>query len=117
MNKLGIRRMVAAAGVAALTGGILLAGVGTAAADTKVTHHPVNGGEVGTNHVARFTTTYNDGVAWNATVFVDYGRSGAWTECSDGSHHHGPLVGPGTWLWGGDCYGNGRIVNYGWYDG
>lgn len=56
-------------------------------------------GEVGISHVARFNATFYDGVAWNSTVFVDYGRSGAWTECSDGSHHHGPLLGPGTWLW------------------
>jgi hypothetical protein len=118
MNNVGIGRIVATAGVVALTGTLVLAGAGAASADTsKVTHHSAMGGDVGINHVARWTTTYYDGVAWNATVFVDYGRSGAWTECSDGSHHHGPLVGPGTWLWGGDCYGNGTIVNYGWYDG
>ncbi|RSN41921.1 hypothetical protein DMC64_27875 [Amycolatopsis sp. WAC 04197] len=117
MDNVTIRRIAVAAGAVALTGGVLLAGAGSASADTKGKHHSAIGGEVGTSHVARWTTTYYDGVAWNATVFVDYGRSGAWTKCSDGHETHGPLVGPGTWLWGGDCYNHGRIVNYGWYDG
>ncbi|MBB5855660.1 hypothetical protein ACFQ05_35885 [Amycolatopsis umgeniensis] len=117
MNNVGIRGIAATVGAVALAGGVLLAGAGTASADTKVTHHSATGGEVGTSHVGRWTTTYYDGVTWKATVLVDRGRSGAWTHCSDGSDHYGPLVGRGNWLFGGNCRGYGHIVKYGWYDG
>ncbi|OXM49693.1 hypothetical protein [Amycolatopsis alba] len=42
--------------------------------------------------------------------------SSSWlpTKCSDGHRVYGPLAGPGNWLWGGDCYNHGNIVEFGW---
>ncbi|MDF3289755.1 hypothetical protein [Streptomyces silvisoli] len=82
-----------------------------------VTLHPVyKRGAAVPMHVAHWKTTYDDGVSWNADVFVDYGQSGAYTKCSDGSVHYGPAVGQGYWAWGGNCNGYGTITEFGNYD-
>ena len=114
------------AGAAVLGAGALvavgLAGAGTASADEAgkgVTHHVVTQvpGGAQTDHVQTWVTTHLDSDDWSANVRVDYGRSGAWTVCSDGTEKHGPLQGPGYWVFAGNCYGNGTIRTYGWYDG
>ena len=69
-----------------------------------------------TDHVQSWETTHLDSDGWNANVRIDYGRSGAWTHCSDGADVYGPAQGPGYWLFGGNCYGHGTITDYGWYD-
>lgn len=114
-------------GAAVLAGTVAFGGTAQAATPsptgTKVTEHvvweaPVPG-KLTPMHVPNhgFNTYYFNGVSWRATVTVDYGRTGAWTHCSDGTDIHGPLQGPGFWDFGGSCSGHGTITQYGWYDG
>ena len=121
MNTTKMKRAGAATlGAAALAGAFALAGAAPAAADEVpkgVTHHAIGSGEALTDHVQTWVTTHYDSDDWRANVRVDYGRSGAWTVCSDGTEKHGPLQGPGYWIFAGNCYGNGTIRTYGWYDG
>jgi hypothetical protein len=121
MNSETMKRTGAAVLGAAALVAVGLAGAGTAAADEApkgATHSVLNGpGGVLTDHVQTWVTTHYDSDDWTANVRIDYGRSGAWTHCSDGSDIHGPLQGPGYWAFGGNCYGHGTITNYGWYDG
>lgn len=95
-----------------------LAGAGVASADQlpKGVHSVLSGPGAVTGHVQSWQTTHLDSDDWNANVRIDYGRSGAWTHCSDGADVYGPAQGPGYWLFGGNCYGHGTITNYGWYD-
>ncbi|MFD7051752.1 hypothetical protein ACFWBS_20255 [Streptomyces mirabilis] len=106
------------AGTVAMGGAAEAATPNSAAAD--VMHHVVwQSGKVSPMHVPNhgFNTYSFNGVSWRATVTVDYGRTGAWTHCSDGTDIHGPLQGPGFWDFGGSCSGHGTITQYGWYDG
>ncbi|WP_370969949.1 hypothetical protein [Amycolatopsis sp. cg9] len=112
------------AGAAVLGAGALLAiglaGATPASADElpKGVHSALGStGGAQADHVQTWVTTHIDSDDWTANVRIDYGRSGAWTHCSDGSDIHGPLQGPGYWAFGGNCYGHGTITNYGWYDG
>ncbi|MFF9571056.1 hypothetical protein [Streptomyces sp. NPDC014685] len=59
----------------------------------------------------------NYGTSWSANCNVDYGSSGSWTQCSDGTEIWGPLVGPGYWVFGGSCSGHGSVRDWGVYDG
>jgi hypothetical protein len=59
----------------------------------------------------------NYGTSWRADCNVDYGSSGSWTQCSDGTEIWGPLVGPGYWVFSGDCSGHGSVRDWGVYDG
>ncbi|MET8993603.1 hypothetical protein [Amycolatopsis sp. Hca4] len=95
--------------------GLLGAGTASAADLPKGTHSAVSG-QATTDHVQSWVTTFYDGSRWEANVRVDYGRTGAWTHCSDGADIYGPAQGPGYWIFGGNCYGHGTITNYGWYD-
>jgi len=111
-------------GAASIAGTVALGGAAEASTLNSTTadrtHHVVwQADEVGPMHVPNhgFNTYSWDGVSWRATVTVDYGRSGAWTVCSDGTEIHGPLQGPGFWDFGGSCSGHGTITRYGWYDG
>ncbi|AEW92430.1 MULTISPECIES: hypothetical protein [Streptomycetaceae] len=114
-----------AAGVVAL-GGPTVAAAPASAAD----HHPkpapkgpvtaVHGGRLlHPLHVSGCDSfrRSGDGVRWTANCRVDSGRSGSWTHCSDGTDIYGPLVGPGYWIFGGDCSGHGVETNWGVYDG
>jgi hypothetical protein len=100
-------------GAATIAGTVAMGGAAEAATSHStaagVTHHVVwQSGKVSPMHVPNhgFNTYSFNGVSWRATVTVDYGRTGAWTHCSDGTDIHGPLQGPGFWDFGG-----------GWYDG
>ncbi|MDH6124934.1 hypothetical protein [Kitasatospora sp. GP82] len=114
-------------GIATAVGTVALGGAAQAAtpgsAQSGVTEHVVwqagHAGGVSPMHVPAhgFNTYSYDGTSWRATVTVDYGRTGAWTHCSDGTDIHGPLQGPGFWDFGGSCSGHGTITQYGWYDG
>jgi len=111
---------------AAVLGAAALVAVGLAGASPAsaaevpkgATKHlaPTVPGEVLAGHVQSWQTTYNNGVSWRANVRVDYGRSGSWTDCSDGTEITGPLQGPGYWIFKGTCSGHGTITAFGWYD-
>jgi hypothetical protein len=99
--------------------GLAGAGVASAAEAPKgATIHWVSDGpgEATSNHVSSWQTTHVDGDDWSANVRVDYGRSGAITRCSDGSVKYGPSQGPGYWIFAGNCYGNGSLTGYGYYN-
>ncbi|GAA0315234.1 hypothetical protein ACKI1I_21465 [Streptomyces turgidiscabies] len=68
-------------------------------------------------HVNYCNDFVNYGTRWAANCNVDYGRSGAWTQCSDFTEIRGPLVGPGYWQFGGNCSGHGTVRDWGVYDG
>jgi hypothetical protein len=122
MTNITMKRAGAAVLGAAALVAVGLAGASPASAAEApkgVTTHPaptVPGGVL-TDHMQSWETTYYNGVSWRANVRVDYGRTGSWTVCSDGTEIHGPLQGPGYWIFKGSCSGHGTITTYGWYDG
>jgi hypothetical protein len=131
--KIAVTKSIGLLGIATLAGSIALGGAAEASTpkpatsstayktgQAQPTEHVVwQAGGVSAMHVPAygFNTYYKTSTSWRATVTVDYGRSGAWTYCSDGTDIHGPLVGPGFWDFGGSCSGHGTIAKYGWYDG
>ncbi|MEU8701751.1 hypothetical protein AB0C61_29660 [Streptomyces sp. NPDC048680] len=129
--KIAVTKSMGLLGIAALVGGIALGGAAEASPAGPATSSTASGQAQPTEHVVwqaggmspmhvpahGFNTYKKTSTAWRASVTVDYGRSGAWTYCSDGTDIHGPLVGPGFWDFGGSCSGHGTIAKYGWYDG
>ncbi|MBW8486438.1 hypothetical protein [Actinomadura parmotrematis] len=72
-------------------------------------------GGVSSKHVSGVDSVWHNAYEWTANVRIDSGSNGAWTECSDGSVHYGPRVGPGYWKFGGNCYGYGTLTDFGIY--
>jgi hypothetical protein len=127
-----------AAAAGALAGSVALGGVASAAAHPTARHVPVAGtvvlaksqalpghthlksfhalgGRIQPMHVSSIDSFWNTSEAWGANVRVDSGASGAVTYCSTGATVYGPLVGPGYWQFGGNCYGNGYLTGWGTY--
>ncbi|MFB7851599.1 hypothetical protein ACFYXP_28905 [Streptomyces sp. NPDC002466] len=103
---------------------LVLAGASTAAAAPVEPDGPAvaTQGKTGSSSISIQHANYcnnfvNYGTSWRADCNVDYGRSGAWTQCSDGTEIWGPLVGPGYWIFGGSCSGHGSVRDWGVYDG
>ncbi|MFE7614082.1 hypothetical protein [Streptomyces sp. NPDC057496] len=82
-----------------------------------VTQGGTGSSSVSIQHANYCDNFVNYGTSWRANCNVDYGSSGSWTQCSDGTEIWGPLVGPGYWIFGGSCSGHGSVRDWGVYDG
>jgi hypothetical protein len=86
----------------------------------KIVHEaapPLKPGGIRPMHISETDHVWGSTYEWGANVTVDYGLSGAVTGCSDGTVIYGPLVGPGYWQFGGNCYGHGYFSWYDFYSG
>lgn len=104
--------------VGALGSLFVLAGASSAVAapQSTITGSASSAAVVRPMHVSYCNNFVNYGTSWTADCRVDYGKSGAWTECSDGSQIYGPSVGPGYWKFGGNCSGHGTVRNWAVYN-
>ena len=68
--------------------------------------------------ISSWTWTAYGSEVWGADVRITSGEYGAFTTCSGLSTPiYGPLVGPGYWIFGGNCTGHGTLTSAGYYEG